>query len=186
MADPVNHSLVSFLNSQEVFVMNEAIMVELRFFVASIIWGMLLIIFYDLLRIFRRVIKHNALFVGIEDVIYWVICSILIFRMMYKQNNGIIRGFSILAMLIGMLIFHHVISDFFVNIISSLIHKFFHFIGMVLNIIFRPFYFILNKIGKVFLWIFSKLKKLLNNLLLLLKKNRKSSKMAVSDDEKGD
>lgn len=166
--------------------MNKVIMVELRFFTASIIWGMLLIVFYDLLRIFRRVIKHNSFFVAIEDIIYWVTCSILIFRMMYKQNNGIIRGFSILAMLIGMLIFHHAISDFFVNIVSVFIHRLFHFIGMILKTIFKPFHFILKKIRKVFLWVFSKIKKIENNLLLSLKKNRKSSKMAISDDEKGD
>jgi spore cortex biosynthesis protein YabQ len=153
---------------------------------ASMIWGMLLIVFYDLLRIFRRVIKHNVFFIAIEDIIYWAICSILIFRMMYVQNNGIIRGFSILAMLLGMLIFHNAISDFFVNIISVLIHKLFHFIGMILNTIFRPFYFILKKIRKVVLWVFRKIKKVKNNILLPLKKIRKSSKMAVSDDEKGD
>lgn len=165
--------------------MNKVIMVELRFFAASIIWGMLLIVFYDLLRIFRRVVKHNGLFIAIEDIIYWVVCSILIFRMMYEQNNGIIRGFSILAMLLGMLIFHHAISDFFVNIISVLIHKLFHFIGMILKTIFKPFYFVLKKIRKVFSWVFRKIKKF-RNKILLLKKNRKSSKMAVSDDEKGD
>lgn len=165
--------------------MNKVIMVELRFFAASIIWGMLLIVFYDLLRILRRVVKHNGFFIAIEDIIYWVVCSILIFRMMYEQNNGIIRGFSILAMLLGMLIFHHAISDFFVNIISVLIHKLFHFIGMILKTIFKPFYFVLKKIRKVFSWVFRKIKKF-RNKILLLKKNRKSSKMAVSDDEKGD
>ena len=166
--------------------MNKVIMVELRFFMASIIWGMLLIVFYDFLRIFRRVIKHNNFFVAVEDIIYWVVCSILIFRMMYVQNNGIIRGFSILAMLIGMLIFHHAISDFFVNIVAVLLHKIFHFIGMVLKIVFKPFYLILKKVKKVFLWVFRKIKKIRNNLLLSLKKNKKSSKMAVSDDEQGD
>ncbi|WP_097014579.1 spore cortex biosynthesis protein YabQ [Anaerocolumna aminovalerica] len=165
--------------------MNKVIMVELRFFAASVIWGMLLIVFYDLLRIFRRVVKHNGFFIAIEDIIYWVICSLLIFRMMYEQNNGIIRGFSILAMLLGMLIFHHAISDFFVNIISVLIHKLFHFIGMILKTIFKPFYFVLKKIKKVFSWVFRKIKKF-RSKILLLKKNRKSSKMAVSDDEKGD
>ena len=166
--------------------MNEAIVVELRFFTASVIWGMLLIVFYDTLRIFRRVIKHNRFFVAIEDILYWIICSVLIFRMMYKQNNGIIRGFSIAAMLLGMLIFHHAISDFFVNILSVVIYKFLRVIGSMLKIIFTPFYFIIKKISKIVLWIFNKMKKIRNNLSTVLKKNKKSSKMAVSDDEKGD
>ena len=103
--------------------MNDAIMVELRFFGTSVLWGVILLILYDLLRIFRRVIIHNGFFVAFEDLIYWVVSGLLIFHMMYQQNNGIIRGFAILAMLIGMTLYHSVFSELFVNIISTLLNE---------------------------------------------------------------
>ena len=166
--------------------MNDAIWLELRFFGASVLWGMFLLIIYDMLRIIRRIVKHNSIIVGIQDVFYWVICSILIFRMMYKQNDGIIRGFAILAMLIGMIIYHYGISNGFVNLVSNCINKILSIIGNTILLILKPFIYIFMKILKILTWIFKKLKKLLNYLIKILKNIWKSSKITVSDEEKGD
>lgn len=166
--------------------MNDAIMVELRFFGTSIVWGVLLLIFYDVLRILRRVIIHNGFFVAFQDLIYWVISSLLIFHMMYVQNNGIIRGFSIVAMLLGMLIYHWVLSELVVDTISGIINKIINLIGKFITLVFKPVIFLFRKIKKIFLWIFSKIKKFMHFLLNALKKIWKSSKITVSENEKGD
>ncbi|WMJ90558.1 spore cortex biosynthesis protein YabQ [Anaerocolumna sp. MB42-C2] len=166
--------------------MNDAIMVELRFFGTSVLWGVILLILYDLLRIFRRVIIHNGFFVAFEDLIYWVISSLLIFHMMYQQNNGIIRGFAILAMLIGMTLYHSVFSELFVNTISTLLNEIINLIWKLIVLILRPFRFIFRKIKSLFVWIFLKIKKFIQFLGKSLKKLNKSSKIAVSDNEKGD
>ncbi len=166
--------------------MNDAIMIELRFFLTSMLWGILLLIIYDLLRILRRVVKYNTFFIAIQDILYWVICSVLIFLMMYRQNNGIIRGFSILAMLIGMLVYHAVISDFLVNVISGILNKIISIIGKLITLIFKPIKFIFNKIGKLCSWLLLRIKKLIHYLLKTLKNIWKSSKISVSDNEKGD
>ena len=92
--------------------MNEAIAIEMRFFVISILWGCLILVIYDLLRIFRNIIRHNKIAIGIEDILYWILCGVLIFKMMYKHYNGIIRAFSILGMFIGMLICKTILVSF--------------------------------------------------------------------------
>jgi len=166
--------------------MNDAIMVELRFFGASIFWGMLLLIIYDMLRILRRVVKHNGFFIAIQDILYWVTCSLLIFHMMYQQNNGIIRGFSILAMLIGMLIYHAQISDLVVYVISEILNKTIKLIGKLIALLFMPIRIILNKTGRLFRWLFLKIKKIGHYLIKSLKNAFKTSKIAVSENEKGD
>ena len=101
----------------------EGINLELRLFLSSIVWGVILIVFYDCLRIFRRVVKHNKFWVGFEDVIYWTISAILIFLMMYQMNDGAIRGFAIIGILIGMVLYHYSISNFIVKMISLGIQK---------------------------------------------------------------
>ncbi|MDF2474209.1 MAG: hypothetical protein K0R21_1991 [Anaerocolumna sp.] len=166
--------------------MNEAIFLELRFFGASILWGIILLIIYDFLRIIRRIVKHNSIMIGMQDIIYWLICSILIFRMMYQQNDGIIRGFSILAMLLGMIFYHYTISDRLVNLISNSINAILEFICKVLRFICSPFIFLFKKILKILSWVFGKLKKLFNYFIKILKKIFKSSKITVSEEEKGD
>ncbi|QHQ60491.1 spore cortex biosynthesis protein YabQ [Anaerocolumna sedimenticola] len=166
--------------------MNDAIMVELRFFGTSVLWGIILLILYDVLRIFRRVIIHNGFFIAFEDLIYWVVSSLLIFHMMYQQNNGIIRGFAILAMLIGMILYHSVFSELFVNTISTLLNQIINLTWKLFALILRPFRFIFRKIKRLFMWIFSKIKKFIQFLFKSLKKLKKSSKITVSDNEKGD
>lgn len=101
----------------------EGINLELKLFLASVIWGAALVIFYDCLRIFRRVIKHNKFCVGLEDIIYWAVSAVLIFKMMYQINDGAIRGFAIVGVGIGMVLYHYSISEFVVGIVSLGITK---------------------------------------------------------------
>ncbi len=164
--------------------MNEAIMVELQFFGTSVLWGVLLLIFYDTLRILRRIISHNAFFIAFEDLIYWVVSSLLIFHMMYRQNNGIIRGFAILAMLLGMILYHYAISELLVDTVSGLLNNIINLIGNFIGLLFKPIRFLFRKIKRIFLWIFTKIKKLILFLSKILKNIFKSDKIAVSEDEK--
>ncbi len=166
--------------------MNDAILVELRFFGISVFWGMLLLVIYDLLRILRRIMKHNNFLITIEDIIYWITSSILIFRMMYQQNNGIIRGFSIMAMLLGMLLYHEVLSEGLVTIVSGILNKTIQGISKLISFILRPFRFFIKKIGQLLAWLFSKIIKMSHSLVKALKYVWNFSKIAVSDDEKGD
>jgi spore cortex biosynthesis protein YabQ len=166
--------------------MNKAIFLELRFFGTSVMWGALLLVFYDVLRIIRRILAHNGFFIAFEDLLYWVTSSLLIFRMMYQQNNGVIRGFAILAMLLGMLIYHSLLSEVLVDFISGSINKVFGLIGKFLALIFKPVIYLFHKIKRIFVWIFNKFKKFNHFLLKSLKKNLKSGKIAVSEKEKSD
>lgn len=163
--------------------MNGAILGELRFFVTSIIWGVLLLIIYDCLRIERRLISHNGFFIGLEDMIYWVVSSVLIFHMMYKQNDGIIRGFSIIGMLLGMLVYHNSISSYFVDIISKVLIKIKKTIFIVINTILKPFLYLTGKLRKALGYFVGIVKKVVHNLQKRLKKIRKTSKITVNDNK---
>lgn len=85
--------------------MSEGIVFELQFFFQAFLWGILMMILYDGLRLFRRLVSHSVLAVAIEDILYWIVCGLLIFRMLYLENSGAIRGFAILAVVLGMLLY---------------------------------------------------------------------------------
>lgn len=148
--------------------MNSAIAIEMQFFLVSILSGCILIFAYDILRIFRRLVKHNELVTGIEDLIYWVLSSLFIFIMLYQQNDGIIRFFSILGMLIGMLIYHKLLSELFVSGTLKIIH-----------ILFSPIIFVINWVKKILLIIYKQVSKVVNRLLLRLKKLLLSVKIEI-------
>lgn len=163
---------------------------ELRFFLNSILWGVILLVIYDVFRILRKIIKHNGFFIAIQDIIYWVVCSILIFNMMYEQNNGIIRAFAVLAVVIGMLLYHGSVSNMVVDFISMVINKVIHFVNLVIgtaiNTILWPFKFIFKKIKRFVLFIAKKVRKLVLALIKPLKIKKKKVKMELSENQEDD
>lgn len=88
---------------------------ELLFFFQSILWGALLLFFYDVLRIGRRLFPREAVFVSIEDLIYWPLAGVFLFGRMYQANQGKIRGYAIVALILGMAIYGGTISRKFVD-----------------------------------------------------------------------
>ncbi|MDD3173102.1 MAG: spore cortex biosynthesis protein YabQ [Herbinix sp.] len=149
--------------------MNHDISVELQFFLISVLWGAILLLVYDCLRIFRRLIKHDTFFVALEDLIFWVFASLFIFIMMYKENNGIIRGFSVMGMAIGMVLYHYIVSDFIVSMITKLIRT-----------LISPFVFAINKIKGFVRFIWLRGKKAVNFIIRRLKKWTKSVRIALN------
>ena len=76
----------------------------------SLIMGMILLLVYDLIRIFRRLIPHGTLWVGMEDMLFWIASALVLFAMLYRENSGYIRGFAIGGVLVGMLIYNVLLS----------------------------------------------------------------------------
>ena len=99
--------------------MSETIIRDNYFLFYSLVMGISVTVLYDLLRIFRRVVKHGDALISLEDLIYWVVVAISVFYMMHEENNGTMRWFAILGALTGMFIYKKLISNFFVNTISS-------------------------------------------------------------------
>lgn len=84
----------------------------LVFFTAS---GGLLIFVYDILRIVRQLIPHKPWIVAFEDILYWLGCALYIFIMLCRENEGLIRGFIMGAILLGMLLYNHLLSPYIIR-----------------------------------------------------------------------
>lgn len=148
--------------------MNPALTVELQFFLISILSGAILLLVYDIYRILRRVIKHNNFFIALEDLVFWIAASLFIFAMLFKENDGIIRGFAIIGMAIGMVLYHNILSDLIVNLITRLIQA-----------LISPFIFVLKKVKSFLLFIWKRVDKVKKIIARRLKKQAKSVKMIM-------
>ena len=73
---------------------SEGIFTEAVFLGISVLVGMGLFLLYDIFRIFRRIVPHGAIWIGVEDFCYWLLCTAAVFLMLYQENDGI-RGFAI-------------------------------------------------------------------------------------------
>jgi spore cortex biosynthesis protein YabQ len=155
--------------------MTEIINLEVQFFLTSILYGILLLVVYDCIRILRRIVPHKAFFVALQDILFWVAASIVIFIMIYERNNGTIRGFAILGMLLGMIVYNQLLSKFIVKGITHIIKMILKGIKKVISILFRPFIFIAKKLRKFFGFSSRKIGKVNAKIGTKLKKVGKSS-----------
>lgn len=62
-------------------------------------------------RIFRRIVPHGAIWIGVEDFCYWLLCTAAVFLMLYQENDGMIRGFAIGGVIFGMILYFSSSAD---------------------------------------------------------------------------
>lgn len=96
---------------------------ELVFLLISFALGEGLVMLYDVFRIFRKIVPHGVIWISVEDVLYWIVAALLIFGMIFQENDGLIRGFAIGGILLGMLFFNHFVSPFLIRSISGILKK---------------------------------------------------------------
>lgn len=118
---------------------SEEIFTEAGFLGASILVGMALFLLYDCFRIFRRIVPHGAIWIGVEDFIYWLICTVAIFLMLYRKNDGMIRGFAIGGVIAGMMIYFFLLSRFIVRANVWILKKVLGAVGRMTGFVTRPF-----------------------------------------------
>ena len=120
--------------------MSQNIIVEAVFLLDAFVRGAVLVLIYDIIRIFRRVIKHNVLFIALEDIIYWISMGIMVFILFFKNNNGVIRVFALVAMGIGVCFYLLFLSEYIVKYTSKIINFFKNALFKLIKMVFRPIY----------------------------------------------
>lgn len=137
--------------------MSENISHEFYFFLHAALTGVILSVVYDVFRIVRRVHTHGCLWIAIEDFCYWLCSALYMFYVLMKENNGVIRWFFIIGILLGMLVYNFTISPYIVGVLSKFIRKTLDILEKIVTIILKPWTFLwkkakkfLQKIGKIF------------------------------------
>lgn len=145
--------------------MSPGILQELEFFGLALLRGILILAIYDVLRIFRRIVPHRVWSISVEDVLYWIGTAFLIFQLLYRENDGAVRGYALLAVAVGMLLYHQTVSNWLVCHLAGILK-------CILSVVLKPFRLIGRKIVQVFRVAFrfqkKKLKKQLKEFIMIL------------------
>lgn len=83
---------------------------ELSVFLQAALAGNLIYLVYLVLRIFRRIIKHNLFWVSLEDILYWIGAAFYLFIKIYQTSSGAIRWYFVVGVLLGGILTHCIIS----------------------------------------------------------------------------
>lgn len=124
----------------------EVIREEAIFFCVSLLAGVGLVLVYDVFRILRRVIKHGIILIGIEDICFWILCTVTIFLLLYRENDGMLRFFAFIGILSGMGIYLALFSRFILRFFVWLFTGIWRGIKKTGHVVFGPFVKVLRKI----------------------------------------
>ena len=122
--------------------------------------GILIGIIFDIFRIIRKSFKTPDFVTYIEDILFWLLTGFILLFSIFTFNNGELRLYIFLALILGLVIYLLTISKYFIKISVKILN-------FIKNITYVP---IKKYIIRPILWIFEKLK---CQILKVIKKSNK-------------
>ncbi|WP_408646597.1 spore cortex biosynthesis protein YabQ [Vallitalea okinawensis] len=113
-------------------------------FILTVLTGCLLGLVYDLIRIIRRIIRHNNIAMNMEDFLFFILCGFVVFLILFNDNYGEIRFFSLIGATLGTIIYFFSLSSMIVELGTRLILKLLMFLNLIINVILYPIKLVLN------------------------------------------
>ena len=158
---------------QIIMVTNQAYLF-LIFTINGIIIGLL----FDFFRISRKVFNTKDVVTYIEDVLFWILSGAIVLYSIFVFNNGELRLYMFLGIVLGAFIYLLYISSYIIKINVKVIHLLKKIFGFVI----LPFNYIYKLLHKIFLkpvtFLFINIRKSSTNFATKMYKNKKKKKKA--------
>lgn len=116
-------------------------------FLITVCVGFFIGFVYDLFRIFRKTIKHLNIFIQLEDLIYWIFVSLVMYYILLSKSYGEVRAFSVIGAFLGMIIYFFTLSQIFFPITVKIIELIKKVLFFIIKLVFTPIKFILKLLG---------------------------------------
>lgn len=129
--------------------MDNSIAMQLYSLLIFTISGIAIGIFFDIFRILRKSFKTPDIITYIEDIIFWIFTGLFFLFVLFKFNNGQIRNYVIIGVLLGIIIYMLTISKYFININVKVINLVKKIVYYPIKLILKPFTFIVINIRNI-------------------------------------
>jgi len=114
--------------------MSVEIVNESVFWLYCVMTGIAITIVYDVLRILRNVVKHPYFLVAIEDIVFWIFVSVVLFLLLYYLNNGTLRWFAVFGLFFGMVFYKKFFGEILVNFMSTILNRILYLVVRALDV----------------------------------------------------
>lgn len=133
-------------------------------FAVFILNGFLIGVLFDIFRILRKSFKTPDLITYLQDIVFWILSGSMLLYSIFKFNNGELRLFIFIGVVLGTLIYMLVFSKLLIKVSVYVINL----IKTILNIlIIKPVIFVIKIFKRI---IFQPIKYLFINMTKILKK----------------
>ena len=111
--------------------------------------GVVLGVLFDFFRVLRKTFKTEDFVTYIEDILYWILAGIIILYNIWFFNDGEIRVFMILGILMGAITYCLTLSPIFIKIDYFFMKKIKGVFTLLYNILKIPIEFMINLLKKI-------------------------------------
>ena len=140
--------------------------------------GILIGLLFDFFRISRKVFDTNDVVTYIEDILFWILAGAIVLYSIFVFNNGEIRLYMFLGIILGAFVYMLFISSYIIKINVRIINV----LKKVFGILMIPFKFIYKLLQKIllkpFTFLFINIRKSFTNFGIKIYKNLKMPKKA--------
>lgn len=134
--------------------------------------GVIIGLLFDLFRVLRKSLKTADIITYLEDILFWIFSGILILYNIWYFNDGEIRLFMFLGIIMGIMIYMLTLSNLFIKIFQTILST----LIKILAIPFKTIITIFRKIYQIIKSIIKKNVKNSKNLLNFTNKKRNFEK----------
>ena len=111
-------------------------------FLIFILNGIIIGLLFDFFRILRKTFKTKDLVTYIEDLLFWIFTGFILLYSIFTFNNGEIRLFMFIVVILGTIIYLIFVSSYIIKINVAIISFLKNIITKIAKIIIAPFKFI--------------------------------------------
>lgn len=135
---------------------------QIYVFIVFILNGVLIGLLFDCFRALRKSFKTPDMITYIEDIIFGILSGILILSSIMRFNDGEIRVYLFLGIILGLTLYLLIFSRIFIKVSVSLITFFIKIINLIIlipvkfiyrlfrKILFKPIIFVCLNIRQLF------------------------------------
>ena len=113
--------------------------------------GVIIGILFDFFRILRRTIKTSNFITYVEDILFWILTGLLILNNIWYFNNGEIRIYMFLGIILGILIYMLTLSSILIKVFSMLFRILINVLELPFKTIISVFRKLITTIEKIFI-----------------------------------
>lgn len=118
-------------------------------FLIFIINGIIIGLIFDFFRILRKSFKTHDGITYLEDILFWIITGFILLYSIFTFNNGEIRLYMFLAVIMGGIIYMILFSNIIIKTNVKIINKLKSIVKKIFSILIFPFKQILKLVKKI-------------------------------------
>ncbi|MFL0248007.1 spore cortex biosynthesis protein YabQ [Candidatus Clostridium stratigraminis] len=121
---------------------------QFNLLIFSLLAGVITGILFDLYRVMRGINDPNKIITFIEDTLFWIFVSIIIFIFLLYMSYAYMRGYVYISIAVGIIIYMSFISKYFIKLLYRVVNRIAKIIRVSFILLLYPFNLLIYKLKR--------------------------------------